>query len=168
MEIGNVQLGRDGRMGSAINIYVVCFLRNCILVSDPPPSSGVPDNSTFSTNTFFILIALQPTRLNEAWRNLWTIEVKSKKEHFGTFYWTQVNLGSDSWVWMSIRQSETATYASGAIWWSKLQLMQVTPSDGQIFNLCKWRHLVGKFATSANGAIWWPNLWLMQVVLCCC
>merc|ERR1711911_451456 len=34
---------------------------------------------------------------------------------------------------------------------------------GQICNLCKWRHLVAKFATNASGAIWWPNLQLMQV-----
>ena len=40
--------------------------------------------------------------------------------------------------------------------------MQVAPSGGQICNLCKWRHLVAKFATNASGAIWWPNLQLMQ------
>ena len=56
------------------------------------------------------------------------------------------------------------TYASGAIWWPNLQLMQVAPSGGQICNLCKWCHLVAKFATYASGAIWWPNLLLMQVV----
>ena len=33
-----------------------------------------------------------------------------------------------------------------------LQLMQVAPSGGQICNLCKWRHLVAKFATYASGA----------------
>ena len=55
-----------------------------------------------------------------------------------------------------------ATYASGAIWWPNLQLMQVAPSGGQI---CKWRHVVAKFATNASGAIWWLNLQLMQVHL---
>ena len=75
---------------------------------------------------------------------------------------------------MSIRQSETATYASGAIWWSKLQLMQVTPSDGQIFNLwwanlqlvqmapsggqicdlCKWCYVVAKFKPSHGVNFW--------------
>ena len=70
-----------------------------------------------------------------------------------------------------------ANYASGAIWWSNLLLMQVdsflwqnlqhmqvAPSGGHICKLCKWRHLVVKFATNANGAIWWPNLQLVQVV----
>ena len=49
--------------------------------------------------------------------------------------------------WANLQQN-----ASGAIWWSKLQLMQVAPSRGQICNLCKWRHLVEKFATNASGA----------------
>ena len=31
--------------------------------------------------------------------------------------------------------------------------MQVEPSGGQIFNYCKWGHLVDKFATNASGAI---------------
>ena len=31
-----------------------------------------------------------------------------------------------------------STHASGAIWWSNLQLMQVAPSGGQICILCKW------------------------------
>ena len=30
--------------------------------------------------------------------------------------------------------------------------MQVTPSGGQYFNSCKWRHLVAKFGTNASGA----------------
>ena len=39
----------------------------------------------------------------------------------------------------------------------------MVPPGGQICNLCKWCHLVAKFAANANGAIWWPNLQLMQV-----
>ena len=31
--------------------------------------------------------------------------------------------------------------------------MQVTPYGGQICNLCKWRHLVAKFATNASGTM---------------
>ena len=42
--------------------------------------------------------------------------------------------------------TEKVTISSGAIWWPNLQLMQVVPSGGQICNLCKWRHLVNKFA----------------------
>ena len=41
--------------------------------------------------------------------------------------------------------------------------MHVTLPGGQIWNQCKWRHLVAKFATKVSGAIWWPNLELMQV-----
>ena len=39
----------------------------------------------------------------------------------------------------------------------------VMQPGGQIKNLCKWSHLVVKFATNACGAIWWSNLKLMQV-----
>merc|ERR1712020_341122 len=36
--------------------------------------------------------------------------------------------------------------------------MQVAPSGAQICNLCKWRHLLAKFATNASGAIRWGYL----------
>ena len=36
--------------------------------------------------------------------------------------------------------------------------MHVTLPGGQLWNQCKWCHLVAKFATNASGAIWWPNL----------
>ena len=36
--------------------------------------------------------------------------------------------------------------------------MQVAPSGGQICNLCKWRHLVAKFATNVSGAMLLPSL----------
>ena len=39
--------------------------------------------------------------------------------------------------------------------------MQVAPSGGQIWNYCKWRHVVAKFGTNSSGAIWWSNLELM-------
>ena len=41
--------------------------------------------------------------------------------------------------------------------------MQVNQHGWKICNLCKWRHLVVKFATNASGVIWWPNLELVQV-----
>ena len=57
------------------------------------------------------------------------------------------------------------TNASGAIWWANLQLMQLAPSGGQIWNQYvsgasggkignqfKWRHLVAKFATNSRSA----------------
>ena len=34
-----------------------------------------------------------------------------------------------------------------------MQLIQVVPYGGQICNLCKWHHLVAKFATNESGAI---------------
>ena len=40
--------------------------------------------------------------------------------------------------------------------------MHVTLPGGQLWNQCKWCHLVAKFATNASGAIWWPNLQPMQ------
>ena len=48
------------------------------------------------------------------------------------------------------------TYASGTIWWSNLEPIQVAPSGGQIWNLYKWHHLVVKFGTNASpgGQIW--------------
>ena len=54
-------------------------------------------------------------------------------------------------------------YASGAIWWPTMQLMQVAKSGVQYFNSCKWRHLVANFETNASGAILWPFLQLIQV-----
>ena len=46
-----------------------------------------------------------------------------------------------------------AANTSGAMWWTNLHLMQVAPSGGQTCNLCKWPHLVAKFAHNASGAI---------------
>ena len=42
--------------------------------------------------------------------------------------------------------------------------MQLAPSGGQIWNQCKWRHLVDNFVTNASGAIRWPTLQLAQEV----
>ena len=38
--------------------------------------------------------------------------------------------------------------------------MHVTLPGGQLWNQCKWCHLVAKFATNASGPIWWLNLQL--------
>ena len=78
------------------------------------------------------------------------------------FYRTQVNLGSDLWVRMSVRDvwldltdvtladedtnSILADNAKGAIQGNgAMQVMS---------DLCMWRHLMAKFATYASGAIW--------------
>ena len=66
--------------------------------------------------------------------------------------------GANWWPNLQIMQvaplvAKFATNASGAIWWANLQLMQLAQTGGHICNLCKWRHLVGKFPTSASGAM---------------
>ena len=108
------------------------------------------------------------------------------------FYRTQVNLGSDLWVRMSITMppcwdltdvtlddedansilTDNAKRAiqgnvgntSYATWWPTLQTMQVPPPDDQMLNQSKLCHLVAKYATYAGGAIWWLNLQLIHVV----
>ena len=42
--------------------------------------------------------------------------------------------------------------------------MQFAPTGGQIWNWCKWRHLVDNFVTYASGAIRWQTFQLAQVV----
>ena len=39
----------------------------------------------------------------------------------------------------------------------------LTQPGGQLWNQCKWRHLVAKFVTDASGASCWPNLEPMPV-----
>ena len=95
------------------------------------------------------------------------------------FYRTQVSMGSNLWVQLSLTntpfwnlndedtnsiltdnanraiQGNVANFginASGAIWWPNLQPMQVAPSVGQFCNYAKWHHLVAKFVTNAYGA----------------
>ena len=48
-------------------------------------------------------------------------------------------------------------------WATCANLTDVTLADEDT-KLCKWRHLVDKFATNASGAIWWSNLQLMKLV----
>ena len=38
--------------------------------------------------------------------------------------------------------------------------MHVTLPGGQLWNPCKWRHLMAKIGTNASVAIWWLNLQL--------
>ena len=95
--------------------------------------------------------------------------------HTFTFYRTQVSLGSDLWVRLSLTEGSSlnltdVTLADGD---TKSILtdnanraiqgnvaMHVTLPGGQLWNQCKWCHLVAKFATNASGAIWWLNLQL--------
>ena len=41
--------------------------------------------------------------------------------------------------------------------------MHVTLPGGQLWNQCKWCHLVAKFATNASGTIWLTILQLMPI-----
>jgi len=57
-----------------------------------------------------------------------------------------------------------ATNANCTILWSNLELMQVAPPVGQIWNQFWWHHLVVKFWTNTSGTTYnWPNLEPMQV-----
>ena len=64
----------------------------------------------------------------------------------------QVMQTGDQCKWRHL-VAKFASNASGAIWWSNLQMMQVVASGKQICNYCKWRYLVAKFATNASSAI---------------
>ena len=58
------------------------------------------------------------------------------------------------------------TYASGSTWWTNLQLMQVAPLGGQIYKLCKRRHLLAKWlmrmapsgSQFGNQYKWWHQV----------
>ena len=94
--------------------------------------------------------------------------------NFRYFYRTQVILGSDLWVRVSLTHSLSprgfadltevtlADEDTNSIPTDNVKrviqgnvAMQVTQPGG---------HLLAKFATNASGAIWWPNLQPMQVV----
>ena len=47
-----------------------------------------------------------------------------------------------------------ANNASRAIWWPKLQLMQVVSTSGKVYYYCKWRHVVAKFSPSHGVNFW--------------
>ena len=50
------------------------------------------------------------------------------------------------------------TNASGATWWSNLEIVQVAQHLGYILNQCKQRHLVARLVTNVSGANWWLSL----------
>ena len=111
-------------------------------------------------------------------------EIQNIKHHvYISFYRTQVNLGSDLWVRMSVRH-----WVSPTPCWNLTELtladedtksiltdnanraiqgnvtMQVMQPGGQVWKQCKWRHLMTKFWTNPSCAVWWPNMQLIQVV----
>ena len=59
---------------------------------------------------------------------------------------------------MPIGQFKAMWQCSDATWWPTLQTMQMVPPDDQIFNTCKLRHLVAKYATNASSAMLLLNL----------
>ena len=102
----------------------------------------------------------------------------SLRPYKANFYRTQVNLGSDLWVRMSVSLR------------GLLNLTDVTPADddtnpiltddtnrasqgnvatrvtqfgGQLCKQYKRRHLKTKFWTNPSCATWWPNMQLIQV-----
>ena len=152
-------------------------LKNAACVSTCKRAKSFLGGNTFSRFLIPQWMAMLNTPLEIDNHKIWQTYV----------YQTQVNLGPDLWVRMTVRHwclvppddqtnPNCATWwpniqliniqlinTSGAIWWSIVQLMQVVPSGGQICNWCKWCHLVVKFATNTSGTIWLPNLQLMQV-----
>jgi len=95
------------------------------------------------------------------------------------FYRTQVNLGSDLWVRMSVTPTPCwnlteltlADEDTKSILTDKANraiqgnvTMQVMQSSGQVWKQCKWRHLMTKFWTNPSCAVWWPNMQLIHVV----
>ena len=75
----------------------------------------------------------------------------------GDFYRTQVYLGSDLWVRVSVTEGRFASYTSCTSYTSytsyRLHIEKVTVSTLEDSSWCKWCHLVAKFATNASGAI---------------
>ena len=55
--------------------------------------------------------------------------------------------------------SEIQLFSVSSVW----QPMQVALGS-QIYNFCKWRHLMAEFTIDASGANWWTTLKQMQVV----
>ena len=79
------------------------------------------------------------------------------------FYRTQVSLGSDLWVLMSLTDRLFADLTDVTL---ADEDSNSTPADGVnraiLGNVamwqCMWRHLVTKIETNASGNTWWPNL----------
>ena len=87
--------------------------------------------------------ALLP-RCNHNFCHCWT---SASAQVSGNFYWTQVYLGSDLWVWMSITErpfadltdvtladDDSNSIPTDDVNRANLQLMQVVPSGGQHWN----------------------------------
>ena len=122
-------------------------------------------------------------------KNIWRWKNTQRKNitsirHMMFFYRTQVSLGSDLWVLMSVTQwLHTILFAdltdvtladddSNSIPTDDVNkailgnvAIQVAPSGGQQWNKCKWHHLVTKLVTNSRKPNCWPNLQLMHVVL---
>ena len=85
------------------------------------------------------------------------------------FYWIRVNLGSDLWVWMSVRPWATC--------WDLTDVTLADEDTNSILNDNANRAIQGneamqlmqtgdqcKFVTIGSGASWWPNLQPIQMV----
>ena len=73
------------------------------------------------------------------------------------FYRTQVSLGSDLWVLMSLHPTPFADLTDVTL---ADEDSNSIPTDdvNRAIQQCKWHHLVAKIETNASGTIWWPNL----------
>ena len=76
-----------------------------------------------------------------------------------SFYRTQVSLGSDLWVLMSVSTRGFADLTDVTLADEDSNSIPTDDVSGQSMAMrkCKWRHLVAKIETNASGTTWWPN-----------
>ena len=77
--------------------------------------------------------------------------------HFTScIYRTQVSLGSDLWVLMSVRHTPFADLTNVALA-DEDSNSKPTDDINRAVCQCKWRHLVASIEINASGTTWWPN-----------
>ena len=82
------------------------------------------------------------------------------------FYRTQVNLGSDLWVRLSVRETPLWNLTDVTLADEDTNSILTDNANGAIQGnvAMQWRNLVANFGSNASGASWWPNFEPMQVV----
>ena len=150
------------------------------LLSHPPPPYH-PLSSTQFSHPSAAPLSCSPAAAPAFSTNMvaWMFDFYPPGRSFSTkfslfnFYRTHVSLGSDIWVWVS--QTNWATfcrlnwcdsgwwrYQLNTNWWCQYSIqgnvtMHVTSPGGQLWNQCKWCHLVAKIGINADCITCWPN-----------
>ena len=85
--------------------------------------------------------------------NLLTVQ---SMEMMSYFYRTQVSLGSDLWVLMSVTEGGFADLTDVTLADEDSNSIPTDDVNGQSQAMwqCKWRHLVAKIETNASGTTW--------------